>query len=166
MILQFTMRTILWTLGSLVHLAFSSHVVHEKRLVDPTDHDWTLARRLESHKVFRMRIGLVQRNLHLIDELVMSVSHPDSPTYGQHWSAEKVLETFAPADSSVSAVKDWLSDEGLQWERIKISPNRGWIEVNVTAAEAERLLQTEYNVYSHSSGVEQIGRIYSLCFVR
>lgn len=151
------MRIILWTVASFAHLALT-HVIHEKRAFDPTDHDWSLARRLEPDKVLPMRIGLVQRNLHLLEELVMSVSHPDSPTYGQHWLPEKVVHTFAPAESTISAIKEWLMEEGFQRERIKLSPSKGWIDVNATVAEAERLLMTEYNVYSHSSGAEQIGQ--------
>ncbi|KII91002.1 hypothetical protein PLICRDRAFT_684337 [Plicaturopsis crispa FD-325 SS-3] len=106
-----------------------------------------------------MRFGLSQQNLHRLEELLMEISHPDSPQYGQHWRPEKVVETFAPTDETISAVKEWLTDFGIAPNRIRVSPSRGWIEVNATANEVEDLLDTEYHVYRHkeASDVKQIG---------
>ncbi|KAL1961809.1 hypothetical protein VTN77DRAFT_1021 [Rasamsonia byssochlamydoides] len=44
---------------------------------------------------FTMRFALKHQNLHLGDESVLSVSHPDSPFFGQHWTLEKIVETRA-----------------------------------------------------------------------
>src|SRR5579863_5868355 len=61
-----------------------SNVVHEKRAAEPVA--WAKTRRLEAHKVIPLRIGLAQQNILQLEELLMSVSHPNSPTFGQHWS--------------------------------------------------------------------------------
>ncbi|THH07970.1 hypothetical protein EW146_g9146 [Bondarzewia mesenterica] len=129
-------------------------VVHEKRAAEPIG--WEKSRRLEPYKVLPLRIGLKQQNIHRLDELLTSISHPDSPSYGQHWSPEEIVDLFAPADHTVSAVKDWLNDAGFSGDRLRHSINKGWIEVNATVAEVEELLNTKYHVYSHPSGVEQI----------
>ncbi|KAI0048067.1 subtilisin-like protein [Auriscalpium vulgare] len=133
----------------------AAHVVHEQRAAEPVG--WSKVRRLEAHAVLPLRIGLKQRNLDTLSELLDAISHPDSPMYGQHWSADQVARHFAPSDATVHAVKRWLVDAGLAPERVGVSYNKGWIEVNVTVSEAESLLQTEYHVYAHPSGVEQIG---------
>jgi tripeptidyl-peptidase-1 len=113
-----------------------------------------------------MRVGLQQRNLHQLEDLLLSVSHPESPTYGQHWSPAQIVDMFAPSHETIAAVKDWLVDSGLAAERLRLSPSRGWIAVNVTVEEAEKLLHTEYHVYTHPSGAEQFGefnvRFYGL----
>ncbi|KAF8895255.1 subtilisin-like protein [Infundibulicybe gibba] len=88
----------------------------------------------------------------------MAVSHPESPTYGKHWKPADIVETFAPSSATIDAVTDWLIDAGFSPDRMRLASNKGWIHVNVTTAEAEELLKTEYHVYTHpETGVEQIG---------
>jgi tripeptidyl-peptidase-1 len=132
----------------------ASYVMHEKRAAEPVD--WHKTRRLEAHRVLPLRIGLTQQNIHELEELLMSVSHPDSPTFGQHWSPERVIEHFAPSEATISTVKGWLIASGFDRARIRVSHNKGWIDVNATTSEVELLLNTEYHVYTHPSGHEQI----------
>ncbi|KAF8993521.1 subtilisin-like protein [Cyathus striatus] len=131
------------------------HVVHEKRVVEPVD--WVRSRRLEADKVLPLRIGLAQQNLHRLEELLLEVAHPESEKYGQHYTPEEIISTFAPTNEATEAVTEWLADVGLSRDRVLPSGNKGWIHVNATVAEIEDLLQTEYHVYTHSSGDEQIG---------
>ena len=134
----------------------ANHVVHETRAVEPLD--WVLSRRLESHKVLPMRFGLVQQNIHRLEELLLEVSHPESPKYGQHYTPAEIVKTFTPSHETISAVTNWLVNSGFSRDRLKLSANKGWIHVNATTAEVEDLLDAEYHVYSHpSTGSEQIG---------
>ncbi|KAJ7624321.1 subtilisin-like protein [Mycena polygramma] len=135
----------------------STHVLHEKRAVEPYVAGWIQARRLEPSKIIPLRVGLRQRNLHQLEDLLLSVSHPDSPSYGQHWSPAQIVDTFAPAHETIAAVKAWLVNAGLAEERLKLSASRGWIAVDATVEEAENLLHAEYHVYTHPSGAEQFG---------
>ncbi|KAJ6476116.1 subtilisin-like protein [Mycena sanguinolenta] len=139
------------------HHSAPIHIVHEKRVADPAFAGWAQSHRLESDKVIPLRVGLQQRNLDQVEALLLSVSHPESPTYGQHLSPEEIVNLFAPSHETIAAVKNWLLDSGLSHERLRLSPSRGWIAVNVTVEEAESLLNTEYHVYTHPSGVEQFG---------
>jgi len=148
--------SILWTCANAVPSP-RSHVVHEKRAVEPHVLDWTQNRRLESHKVLPMRFGLVQQNMHRLEELLLEVSHPESPKYGQHYTPKQIVDTFAPSAESIGAVMDWLIDSGISRERLRLAANKAWIHVDATVAEAEDILKTEYHVYKHPSGSEQIG---------
>lgn len=135
----------------------AGHVLHEKRARDPID--WEQTRRLEADMVLPLRIGLSQTNLHRIEEILMSVSHPKSESYGKHLTQTEVVDTFAPSLETIKTVKNWLTGSGFADERLKLSKNKGWLHVvNATAAEIESLLDTEYHVYTHmESGEEQIG---------
>ncbi|KAI0261677.1 subtilisin-like protein [Gloeopeniophorella convolvens] len=108
-----------------------------RRVAEPVG--WTKVRRLEADKTLPLRIGMKQQNLHMLDELLMSVSHPDS------------------LDSTVAAIKEWLTGTGFAGDRIRVLPSKGWIEVNATVGEVEYLLGTEYHVYEHTSGAKQLG---------
>lgn len=134
----------------------AGHVLHEKRATEPVD--WVQTRRLESDHILPLRIGLSQSNLDKIEDMLMAVSHPKSPTYGQHYTPKQVIDAFSPSDVSIGAVKDWLSGFGFSEDRMKLSNSRGWLEVaNATTAEIEDLLNTEYHVYTHTeTGMEQI----------
>ncbi|KAJ6527095.1 subtilisin-like protein [Mycena capillaripes] len=153
----------LFTLGALLGFSAalpspsSPHVMHEKRAAEPYAAGWMQARRLEVDKIIPLRVGLRQQNLHQLEELLLAVSHPDSPTYGQHWSPAQIVDMFAPSRETIAAVKNWLVDSGLSDERLRLSPSRGWIAANVTVEEAEKLLHAEYHVYTHPSGAEQFG---------
>lgn len=54
-----------------------SHHVFERRQVEP--HGWVQGRRLEVDFMLPMRFGLIQNNLNYLDDMLMAVSHPDSP---------------------------------------------------------------------------------------
>lgn len=136
----------------------STHIVHERRAVEPRG--WVKSRRLEADRVLPMRFGLSQSNLHNLEEMLMSVSHPSSPSYGQHFTPLEVVNAFAPSEETISAVISWLTESGLGRDRLRLTASKGWVEVNATTAEIEELLQTEYHVFTHPSGIEQISELF------
>ena len=133
----------------------SDNVVHETRVSEPSPH-W-IKDRLHSNKVLPMRFGLIQQNLHRLEEMLMSVSHPESPRYAQHFTPMEVIDTFAPSEDTISAVTNWLVDAGFSRDRLRLSPNKGWIHLDASTSEVENLLNTEYHVYTHPSGDTKIG---------
>ncbi|GJF00417.1 subtilisin-like protein [Phanerochaete sordida] len=126
----------------------ASRVVHESRRSLPTG--WTPIRRADPDLVLPLRIGLTQSNLHLIEEYLLDVSHPSSPNYGKHWTPARIASAFRPAPESAAAVRDWLADSGVEAERVRVGATGGWVHANVSVAEAEALLGTEYFVYAHA----------------
>jgi tripeptidyl-peptidase-1 len=134
----------------------TDYVLHEKRVEHSA---WTRTRRLEGYIPLPLRIGLKQRNLDLLPDYLMSVSDPNSPSYGQHWTPEQVAEKFAPAEETHNTVRDWLVTAGIDARRVRRSVNNAWIDVHeATAAEIERLLDAQYHVYQHEGGAEHIGK--------
>jgi tripeptidyl-peptidase I len=136
----------------------SDYIVHESRASELTH--WTETGRLDSNKVLPMRFGLAQQNLHRLEEMLMSVSHPESPKYAQHFTPMEVVDTFAPSKETISAITNWLVDSGFSRDRLRLSANKGWIHLNASTSEVENLLNTEYHVYAHPSGDTQIGEEY------
>ncbi|KLO15522.1 subtilisin-like protein [Schizopora paradoxa] len=135
----------------------TGYVVHEKRDIIPTA--WTRTRRLESEAVLPMRFGLQQQNIHRLEEILMDVSHPESPNYGKHWTPAQLAETFSARRESIEAVKTWLEGEGISADRMRLSPSRGWIDFNATVDEIESILQAEYHVFKH----EDTGKEHVAC---
>ncbi|KAJ7785214.1 peptidase S8/S53 domain-containing protein [Mycena maculata] len=132
-----------------------STTVHERRADHPS---LTHSRRLEGHVVVPLKIGLKQRDIDSLPDHLMSVADPESPSFAQHWSPEKVAEVFAPADETTAAVTAWLSYAGFAG-RMRLAHNKVWIHLdNATVDEVEQLLGAEYHVYTHESGEEHAGK--------
>lgn len=126
------------------------HVIHEKR--DYVPDAWAKRGKLDSRAILPIKIALTQSNLHRGEDVLMEVSDPTSPKYGEHWTADQVADFFAPAEATVNAVKEWLTASGIDASRISQSRSKGWLNFKASVAEAERLLKTEYYGYEHESG--------------
>ena len=132
----------------------SPRVRHESRSAIPSG--WTPVHRASGDMIIPLKVGLVQPNLASIEEYLMDVSHPESPNYGNHWSPAKVAQTFRPSAKSIETVRTWLHNSGVEPHRVKLSKSGNWLTADVTVAEAEELLGTEYYVYEHQSGHKHI----------
>lgn len=66
---------------------------------------------------------------------------------------------FAPTEKSVNDVRAWLESAGIAGSRISQSINKQWIQFDANAEELERLLHTEYYLYSHA----ETGRLHVAC---
>ncbi|KAJ7033198.1 subtilisin-like protein [Mycena alexandri] len=134
----------------------SPSVQHAKRSQLPSG--WSRVRRHAPDAVLPLRFGLAQPNIdfNTLEELLNDVSHPESPNYGNHWTATRVAEHFAPSDEAVHAVTSWISENGVPRGRVHVSKTKGWIMLNATVAEAEALLNTQYHVYEHDSGKQHV----------
>jgi tripeptidyl-peptidase-1 len=143
------------SLGALMGFCSSPYVLHEKRSNVPSG--WSILRRQNAFHIIPLRFGLKQSNMDKIEEFLNDVSHPDSPNYGKHWSPGQVAKTFSPTQEAFDTVQAWLVNGGIDVKRLGGSRMKAWIQVNVTIEEAERLLQTEYNLYIHDSGEKHVG---------
>jgi tripeptidyl-peptidase I len=85
----------------------------------------------------------------------MDVSDPSSENYGQHWTTEKITETFAAEETTVTSVTTWLTSSGISEDRITVSNSKSWIRMDLTIAEAESLLKTEYKMYEHTESAKR-----------
>ncbi|KAH9949701.1 peptidase S8/S53 domain-containing protein [Amylocystis lapponica] len=154
--MRFTLASVVLGLSisaSCTHLSLSPRL-HEHRRAAPSG--WVPVRRAEPTASLPIRIGLAQSNLANLDSYLLSVSDPASPSYGQHWSAAKIAETFRPSTDAVDAVRTWLLANGVPGHAIKLASGGAWMHADVAVADAERLLGTQYHVYQHSDGTEQV----------
>ncbi|KAK4236850.1 peptidase S8/S53 domain-containing protein [Achaetomium macrosporum] len=136
------------------HPSLSTKLTHEKRDIIPGQ--WTKVSRAEATVPVTLRIGLKQRNLERADEFISAIAHPGSETYGQHWTPQKVIDTFAPSDEAIAETEQWLLAEGVASDRISRTSGRNWIKVTTTVGEAESLLDTTYNVYENNDGTQLV----------
>ncbi|PTB37277.1 hypothetical protein M441DRAFT_72569 [Trichoderma asperellum CBS 433.97] len=129
----------------------NSHTVHERHKSRIAQH-WTKRERLSPKTILPMRIGLKQRNLDAGHTRLMEISTPGSTSYGKHMTSEEIIDFFAPAQSSVDAVINWLVSSGIERQRISQSANKQWIQFDAATEEAEDLLITDFYFWEDSTG--------------
>ncbi|KAJ5171688.1 hypothetical protein N7492_004281 [Penicillium capsulatum] len=135
----------------------SHYEMHERRDVIPTS--WTQGKKLDGSTILPVRIGLTQSNLDYGHDLLMEMSDPSSSKYGKHMSESQVHDLFAPSQDTVDGVRSWLESSGVAPGRISQSTNKQWIQFDAPADEVEKLLRTEYYLYTHS----ETGRDHVAC---
>ena len=120
---------------------------------------WSLHRRADPNTLVPLKFKLAQSNIHNLDAYLLDIADPSSPNYGKHWTPSQVAQTFRPSQATIDAVHAWLlTEHGLEPHRIVLTESGGTLRVDATAAEAERILGAEYNVYQHAaSGRERVG---------
>ena len=155
MYLKFSLLAALTGVAVAIPSRRSPFVLHEERATEPFD--WVGVGRLESEKILPMRFGLTQGNLSRVEDMLMAVSHPESPTYGKYYTPADIVEIFSPSNETISSVTRWLIDSGFAKSRLRLSANKGWLSVDATTSEVEKLLNAEYYVYNHTSGEKQFG---------
>lgn len=74
-------------------------------------------------------------------------------------TVHEVNDLFAPSEGAVSAVRSWLEGAGITAERVSLSANKQWLQFDGDAEEVERLLGTEYYLYTN----EDSGRTHLGC---
>jgi tripeptidyl-peptidase-1 len=141
-------------IGAHGHPASSPKLTHERR--DAVQSHWTKVGRAGANAPITLRIGLKQRNLERADEFMQAISNPRSETYGQHWSAKRVADMFAPTDKAIAKTEQWLLSEGIASDNILTTTGRNWIKVSTTVGKAESLLDTTYNVYENDDGARLV----------
>lgn len=123
------------------------HVLHERRHITPSP--WVKRSQAPRDVILPVRIAIESRNIERGHEFLMDISDPTSPNFGKHWTPKKVHDTFAPAQETVQAVREWLSSSGIAAHRHTVAVGRGQILFKASVDEMESLLGTQYDVWEH-----------------
>ncbi|KAA1113583.1 hypothetical protein PGT21_033913 [Puccinia graminis f. sp. tritici] len=138
-------------------------IVHEKRVPNSL---WKRQKEFQSivgpSFLVSLKFGLKQSNLDTLHDELMKVSHPDSSSYGHHWSPERVKEHFSPSAQAIDEVTAWLKSQKSHLGALhqpRMSRGGTWINIQLPLSEAENLLDTKYHLYLH----EATGQTHIAC---
>lgn len=139
------------------HSALGSEVFEE---VVEIPEGW---RELPSMKVnqestLSMRIHLAQQNVAAFEQKVINLSTPNHPTYGDHMSTQEIKRMLQPTQDTLTSVLTWLEASGIS-EHVAVEHD--WINMNVTVAQAEKLLNTKYSYFRDEDNKKTILRTLS-----
>ncbi|KAJ7119026.1 family S53 protease [Mycena epipterygia] len=127
-------------------------VLHERRAVAPAG--FTSSGAAPGDAVLNLRINIAQNDLPGLEAAINAVSSPSNPWYGQ-WLAKEEVESFSrPSETTVAAIMKWLADNGLNHTSLAVD----WIAINVSVAQANRMFDADFSVFTHSESGKQYVR--------
>ncbi|KAJ6511967.1 family S53 protease-like protein [Mycena vitilis] len=138
--------------------ARSDFVVHEKRDAAPSS--FAKVGPAPSTATIPLRIGLFSNDFPGLEETLYAVSTPGSARYGQHLSLEEAKAFMEPTAESMSAVAEWLDSHGLK--ATVTSPYGEWLQVDVSVAKANEMLDANYETFTHIETGKEIIRTLSV----
>ena len=134
------LQALLLTVALALAIPTSDFVLHEQRF---TEHGLDRGDRVDASSVMTFKIALKQDNLEHGYDYLMSISHPSSPKYGKHLSAQEVRKTFHPSNESIETMHKWLLSHAVEGATLE----RGYLSFDIPVAKAESMFQARY--YEH-----------------
>ncbi|KAJ8608175.1 hypothetical protein MRB53_039773 [Persea americana] len=101
----------------------------------------------DGHQI-RLRIGLAQPNLDVVQSKLYEVSDPEHENYGKHLSQADLKTLTRPHQSTYDKVLGWLAEHGIQTYDVE----HDWITLTIPVSHAEQLLATKYEMFEHVDG--------------
>ncbi|QRV80027.1 tripeptidyl-peptidase I [Ceratobasidium sp. AG-Ba] len=124
---------------------------------------WTSVAPAPSDHLIDMRIGLKQGRMDELLATLVQVSNPGHERYGMYLSKSQVEALVAPRQDTIEFVEGWLKAHGVNITRRSSAGD--WIHALVPVKRAEKMLNTRYNIYRHTSG-EHVVRAESYALPR
>ena len=116
---------------------------------------WIQGKEAHGELQLDISIALALKNTDLAAEALMSISDPNSPKYGQHWTAAEVARITRPSSSASLHVSNWLRSIAIDDARVTRSSDESYLHLSLTAHEAGRLLSTKFHYFTNPATGEQ-----------
>ena len=90
----------------------------------------------------QLRVALTQDHVDEAAHELWKVSDPSSSQYGQYWTVDQLVRTFAPPAESSARVLRWLEASGISSGQVTWLHGRTELQVDSSVAMVEQLLST------------------------
>jgi len=110
---------------------------------------WSIAGPAQSDGLIELTFAVKQQRLQELHDVLMSVSDPRSPSYGEHLSNDEVHKLTAPKPEHLAAVENFLKSHGVEGKHA--TPNGDQITATVSFAVAEKMLSARYLELTHTA---------------
>ncbi|KAK7057801.1 Tripeptidyl peptidase A [Favolaschia claudopus] len=107
----------------------------------------------------KLRFGLTQHDFPQLESLLLDISDPSHPSYGNHLSRDEVHALSTPTEEAVQLVSDWLSANDAK--SVKWTPSKDSVTAVVSVSSAESMFSTRFGVFEHGPTGERVVRTLS-----
>jgi subtilase family serine protease len=125
-----------------------------KPAISPAASHWKRSARLAGDQVIQIDLALsVDQDVSdKAAQVLKSMSDPDSPSFGQHWTLDKIAQFFAPPREGIRQVGRWLNSSGVPRSALRLSKDGTFLSFNASVGQAEQLLGAEFHLYHSRNG--------------
>ncbi|KAA1478787.1 family S53 protease [Dentipellis sp. KUC8613] len=127
---------------------------HERR--DSAPSGFVLTSPVPPTDILPFRLALTPQDFSGLEQALYSVSTPGDAQYGKHLSLEEVQKFTTPTSATMDAITSFLSAHNLTQTRL--SNGKNWLNVNITAGDANTLFGANYSVFTHQETGEKVIR--------
>ncbi|KAJ7810822.1 subtilisin-like protein [Mycena leptocephala] len=106
-----------------------------------------------------LRFGLVQHGFSHLESLLLNISDPSHPSYGNHLSKEQVHALSKPSNNTLKLVEGWLATHNAR--NVKWSSSQDSVTAVVPVSSAESMLSTRFGVFEHAKSGKRVVRTLS-----
>ena len=125
---------------------------------------WKVLDRVEANKIIELTFAIKQRNTDKLEKLLLEVSNPDSPAYGQYLTVDQITKLISPSRRSFSTVKRWLWKNGIK--ACEKTRNSDFLVCRMSRDAAENLLTGSiFYYFKHSKYTKKVIRSLSRYYV-
>jgi len=112
---------------------------------------WELSKfqpQVNMQEQIQMNIGLKRKNEAVLEKILLEVSDPKSPKYGEHLNDEQLRRLVGSKPESVEAVKAWLARHGIT--NVEVSKHMDAMKFKATRAQVSSLLDVQWAHYDNT----------------
>jgi tripeptidyl-peptidase-1 len=113
---------------------------------------WELSkvqRKVNLQETIDMSIALKRKNVDLLEKILLEVSDPTSPKYGEHLNDAQMRELISPGTDAVEAVKAWLARHGIT--NVEVAKHEDGLKFKATRAQISSLLNVQWATYDNTA---------------
>ncbi|KAF8559436.1 subtilisin-like protein [Imleria badia] len=147
------------TLVSASHHKDFPHKIKES--IEAPPHGWLRHGPAPPDHLLELKIALPRPHFPILEKHLWEVSNPSHERYGAYLSKEETEALMAPHPETLDIVSEWLASHGIEEEHLYRSSAQDWVTIRVQVGLAEEMLNTKYDVYTHSDSGESIVRTTS-----
>lgn len=111
--------------------------------------DWIRLGKAKSDHEVKLIFAIKQTNVEWLKQTLRSVSHPDSPEYGQYLNFDEIAEHVHGRPESVGAVVETLLSAGVEKEKIDFTLGKDFAVVFAPVEKIEAVFSADFFEFRH-----------------
>jgi tripeptidyl-peptidase-1 len=117
---------------------------------------WKWSSSCSDDESIELTFAIKQQNIDQLTSILNDISNPKSKNYGQYYTIDSIHELLKPSDDSLNTIKTWLLDYVNEDEIKSVTPNSDFLRIKTTIEKANKLLNTQYGIWTNSNGEQHI----------
>ncbi|RJE24912.1 Tripeptidyl-peptidase [Aspergillus sclerotialis] len=118
--------------------------------LDSVPQGWRKSQSALPSQIMQFRIAPKLDGMDGFHQMVIGLSTPGSPTYGQFMTRDQIKDLMRPPPAVSDLIRSWLIEEGVPDGAIEDTGD--WIKFSVPVRQAEKIMRTKFYDFQNTGG--------------